>query len=542
MRKTGETAVSHRKNVSSRILFSLTLLFFLLIAPAIYAELINDGSFENEPSAWEEFFSNACTPSGIGNWSSIPGGPPNVDGQQSLWVGGICNTNPPLFRNNGARQTISLADDAALLSFWFNPIKGTPDPLNLDRAFITMNGTEIWSLDVDGINNPTGWNNGIVDIDQFAGQSVTLSLAMQQNVDPSIANVFFDAIEVFHPNVTINQVISPTAVLEGDPFSVEITVENGGDTPLDNLIVTNTNFADCNQSSGNLPDLAPGESTNYSCQVSAATLNLVNAATATATTTAINYMVEANSTIDVTIINPLLTLTVNPDAVSINSGDQIAFALTLTNDGSTAFQNVQIGSNPAIGCNLSLDTFPIGQTAVFNCTHTPNQSGTILFTVTGEETVTNTEVYAETVVTIELIPVDPPVISNYSLHLPLMLNNYVSQSPLGEPNDSCGHAYPIPLNQQKSFLAEDIHDWYRFKLDTPGDINILLSNFAPIDGQITIWRGSCNNLTLLGQNGDFSATKNISLTNQPAATYYLWLINDGSTALTEKYNLTIASP
>ncbi|WP_420644122.1 hypothetical protein [Candidatus Leptofilum sp.] len=525
------------------VILTLTIALLTIITPIIFAEPINDGSFENIPSDWEEFFSTPCPLSGIGDWSDIDEeAPQNIDGEQTLWVGGACGPSPLIIRNNGARQSIPLAENAALLSFWFYPLKRDPGPPNIDRAVVTIDDEEIWSLIVDGINNPTGWNNAIIDITEFADQTVSLSLAMQQNIDGSIANVFFDAIEVFHPDTTISQAISSTAVLEGEPFTVEITIENSGDTVLENIAVTNTDFADCDQTAGSLPALEPGESLNYSCDVDSAIANQTNTATVQATTTTIEYLVEANHTIDVAIVNPLLTLTVTPDQASIREGEQLFFTITLTNNGSASLDEVTINSEPDTGCDLFLDTLAVGQTAVFNCTYIPRVSGTILFTATGLETVTNSEVATATAVSIELLPIDPPTSPGSNIYLPLMLNNYLSQNALGEPNDACSQAYPIETNQAYKFLAENTHDWYQFSLNGQTDVTIKLTEFVPIAGQITVWRGSCGNLTLLGQNGDFSATKTISLSNQPTGIYYVWLINDGGVNLSDQYSLNITTP
>ena len=103
----------------------------MLVAPSLFAELINDGSFEADPesSTWEEFNSTPCNPTGIGDWSSFENAPENFDGQQSLWVGGTCGGI--FVRNNGARQSISLEENAALLSFWFNPVKINPEIISV---------------------------------------------------------------------------------------------------------------------------------------------------------------------------------------------------------------------------------------------------------------------------------------------------------------------------------------------------------------------------------------------------------------------------
>ena len=182
---------------------------------------------------------------------------------------------------------------------------------------------------------------------------------------------------------------------------------------------------------------------------------------------------------------------------------------------------------PDTGCTLLSDSLGVGQTAVFNCTFTPTQSGIIEFLATGSDALTNTEVSAEATISVELLPINPPTVPTFSQYLPLISHDYFSQTPLGEPNDTCSQAAPISINQPSEFLAEDVNDWYQFTLDSASDLTAKLTNFAPIAGQITLWRGNCQNLTFLGQNGDFPSPKSIALTNQPPGTYYLWLINDG---------------
>ena len=527
----------HRRRIIPFWIVSI-LFLFLSITPILFAELINDGSFENQPSDWEEYYNTSCNAISIGNWVPF-GGPLPVDGQQTFWAGGACANG--IIANNGARQEITLQPDAALLSFWYNPIKA-PDPQNDDLAIVSFDTTPIWTLNVDGITSPTGWNNALVDITQFSNQTGTLSLEMQHDNDLDVAHVFFDYIEVFHPSIQISQVISPEAVSENEAFTVESTVVNSGDTVLNNISVTNTSFASCDRTAGDLPDLNPGESSSYICEVTNATLDMENTATVLATTTEIEYVVEANHTVSSFVINPLLELVVEPDEVTIVEGEQVTFALTITNRGDGEFTNVQISSPQATGCTLFLDALAVQETAVFNCSYTPLASGLITFIATAVEPKTNTEMVVETAVSIELLPNVPPTEFRFSLFLPLTANNFLNHNAFGEPNDICDHAFPITPNQSAQFLAEDIHDWYEFSLGTTSDINVDLTNFVPIAGQITLWRGGCQNLTFIGQNGDFSAEKNISLTNQPPGTYYVWIINDGPINNTNKYSLLVSTP
>lgn len=119
--------------------------------------------------------------------------------------------------------------------------------------------------------------------------------------------------------------------------------------------------------------------------------------------------------------------------------------------------------------------------------------------------------------------------------MPIQFNNYV----YGEPNDSCSEAKALTLNDLFYFLPDDKDDWYHFSLPRSGDLRVVLTNFTPIAGQITVWRGSCAALTFLGNNGDFTATKIVELGLQPAGSYYAWVITDGSFTNTEAYELTI---
>ena len=528
----------NRRQITS--LWAASVLFlFLSIAPILFAELINDGSFESVPTTWEEYFNTACNAPAIGNWSTVVGAPPNFDGQQSFWAGGACNN---VLSNNGARKDIALESNAAILSFWFNPIKG-PDPINNDTAVVAIDETPVWTLNVDGINTLAGWKNALVDISEFSGDTVTLSLEMQHDNDSDVANVFFDYIEVFHPSIQISQLASPEAVLEGEPFSVEVTVENNGDIALNNLSITNTNFANCDRPIGSLPDLEPGESSNYTCQVASAVSNLANTILVNATASALELLVEAENTILSPVANPLLELTVVPDEASVSEGEQITFSLTITNSGDSDLVTLRLTSVQATGCNLSLGSFAAGQTAVFNCSYAPPASGMVTFVATALEPRTNTNISAETAVSIEIVPNTPPTVISYSVYLPMATNYFLNHSALGEPNDVCEQAFSITPNQTTKFLAEDIDDWYKFTLGTPGDMTVDLTNFVPIAGQITVWRGSsCQNLTLIGQNGDFSSEKRINLANQPPGTYFVWLINDGPMNNSSKYNLLVTTP
>lgn len=516
-------------------IFSLTL----LLVTQLSAGLIHDGSFENNPSGWTEYFNSSCTISGLGNWTGTAGLTGNYEGSRSLWLGGLCNNG---VRNNGARQTITLGPDAAVLSFWYAPYKGAVDVLNQDQARVLINDDEVWTRTINGPTGTAVWQNALIDISQYAGQEISLSMEMDQNAVPLfITNIFVDFVEIYNPAVQISQEIMPPTVLLGDSFTVEVTIQNSGDVALNDLTVSHNLFTSCNRAVGSLPTLAPGENTSYTCTVENATLGMANNATVLATATALAHPVAAESLITAHVVDPRLDLVVQPDAVTVEEGDAVTLELGVTNNGLVSLNDIQLTADPAV-CAFSGKELTPGQTAVFSCTFTPTASGKISFVVTAVEPLTNTSLTAETAAVIEVKPVDPPTIDTFTLYLPLALNNVTNHTPLGEPNNSCAQSFPITVNQSAQFLAEDIDDWYSFNVNSSGTLTVNLTNFAPIAGQITVWRGSCGNLTFLGQNGDFATTKVINLGSQPPGSYFVWIINDGPTNTNQKYSLTVLKP
>jgi hypothetical protein len=111
--------------------------------------------------------------------------------------------------------------------------------------------------------------------------------------------------------------------------------------------------------------------------------------------------------------------------------------------------------------------------------------------------------------------------------------------PHGEPNDSCQQAYPLSLNVARSFLPEDPVDWYRFTTPAQGTVRVHLSEFAPEAGQVAVYRGpSCDNREYLRNFGNPGTVKIVDLGVQPAATFYVYVSNDG-VFMTQPYRLEI---
>lgn len=110
----------------------------------------------------------------------------------------------------------------------------------------------------------------------------------------------------------------------------------------------------------------------------------------------------------------------------------------------------------------------------------------------------------------------------------------------GEPNNTCPAAHAIQVNTRYDFFPDDVHDWYRFQLTSPSEVEVRVEDFMPLEGQLAAYAGaSCENALLLGNSGERASQKTLSLGRQPAGTYYVYVSNDGTFNNSEPYGLIV---
>jgi len=160
----------------------------------LFAILLNDGSFENGPppaSAWTEVTNTACE--WIGDWTTAWGAAP-YHGSNDFWAGGYCGGSPS---TDSVSQSVTLSSGAPALSFWYIAYRVDPDdPTPDDFAYVSVDGTEVWHLDMTAANNTyPNWINAAVDLSAYAGQTVNLAFG-NVSVGTATGNVRFDYIEI----------------------------------------------------------------------------------------------------------------------------------------------------------------------------------------------------------------------------------------------------------------------------------------------------------------------------------------------------------
>ncbi len=164
--------------------------------------LIADGSFEQGPppaSAWTETANVGCERIGdhSGDWYVSA-----FDGSMDFWVGGFCydeGSGETLPVTNAVAQTLSIPADTSLLSFYYIAFRPTSDdvPADGDRAYVAVNGAELWTLSLEQANDSyPNWVGPVeVDLSAYAGQSVELAIG-GVSVGDATGNARIDYVEL----------------------------------------------------------------------------------------------------------------------------------------------------------------------------------------------------------------------------------------------------------------------------------------------------------------------------------------------------------
>ena len=169
-------------------------------------ELVNDGSFENQTSAWDEWrsppdSSRIVDPSSA--WS-IPVS--SYDGTYSWWGGGYTGEQNDEPVSNYVEQEIDIPSGATQLRFQMISYRADQDDLSPEDVFaVLIDGETVFSLDMTQANNSPGcpdacvWEEQTVDISGCTGHTVTLRFYVESGDSDYTGNVLVDYVQVCSP-------------------------------------------------------------------------------------------------------------------------------------------------------------------------------------------------------------------------------------------------------------------------------------------------------------------------------------------------------
>jgi|WetSurMetagenome_2_1015567.scaffolds.fasta_scaffold03881_2 hypothetical protein len=198
---------------------------------------VNDGSFENVPSAWTEWDS-----AGYGGFISAWGsffGVADIDGPTQYWAGGYVNASPV---SSYVEQSITLpASSFVMLNFETMFDRLDPDdPGTPDTFYVNVNGTPVFTKDMSVANNTfPNWTQQAVDLTAYQGQTVTLRIGADSQ-GTTTGNVLVDKLTLLFccPTITLSPATLPTPI-QGVPYSQVITA-SGGNGPYTFAVTSGT--------------------------------------------------------------------------------------------------------------------------------------------------------------------------------------------------------------------------------------------------------------------------------------------------------------
>jgi hypothetical protein len=137
--------------------------------------------------------------------------------------------------------------------------------------------------------------------------------------------------------------------------------------------------------------------------------------------------------------------------------------------------------------------------------------------------------------TVQITVTEPPI---YFAYIPLIFNDYHPE----EPNNVCNQSYALSTNLTYTFFPDDKEDWYKFTItSTKTNVEAILTNYGPV-GQIIAYKGNCNNLQFMMNNGAQGSTKKLIMGTLTPGTYYIRVVTDPPYQPNQGYNLRIKVP
>jgi uncharacterized repeat protein (TIGR01451 family) len=219
-----------------------------------------------------------------------------------------------------------------------------------------------------------------------------------------------------HPSIDVQKDASPSIISSGDVVTYTISVDNDGDDPISNLVVSDPDCLAIAYVSGddvNPNVLDTNETWKYTCST-AVIDDIVNTASAEGQGSE-GGSASDSDTAEVDVIHPAVSLTKTPDKSIVAPGTVVVFTISVTNTGDTTLFNLQVtdslcSSPPAYqsGDTGGDNAMTVGETWIYTCSAPITQNTTNVAVATASDQLQEPVVaQGDTVVTVESPPVQP---------------------------------------------------------------------------------------------------------------------------------------
>ena len=177
-------------------------------------------------------------------------------------------------------------------------------------------------------------------------------------------------VDVIHPAIAITKTTSTPIILSGQDAQFEVVIENTGDVPLSNVVVTDPECTDCQ---GTFTTLAVGETQTLPGTVAGLTADLLNEATVTADAP-VGPALSQSDTASVDVIHPAIEITKTALTPQIRQGGDAVFEIAVSNTGDVVLTNVEVTDPNCAACSRTIGALAVGQTVPYQGTESGVQA------------------------------------------------------------------------------------------------------------------------------------------------------------------------
>jgi uncharacterized repeat protein (TIGR01451 family) len=235
------------------------------------------------------------------------------------------------------------------LSRTLTQVETITDPTELRLLSGAGGGTVILQASAVAQSRASGSGNVSQDFDTNAGASVSVTY------------------RYLIPGISIDKTPDNQVVNPGDDATFTITVTNTGDTPLENVLVSDDEAPACNSDIGSL---AVGATVTYQCimnGVTAAVTNIARVFGVAPDPVENPRPVSDEDDARVTVTSPAITLTKTANPSEVITGGTTTFTLVVTNTGDVDLTDVTVTDPNAPGCAKVIGNLAKGASETITC-------------------------------------------------------------------------------------------------------------------------------------------------------------------------------
>ena len=234
--------------------------------------------------------------------------------------------------------------------------------------------TNFYISNADGEVSPNVARNLSIDAKSFQTTSIpagstSMQLGLSTSGDTYVATSL--VMSVLVPALSIEySVVGSGPFQAGSTVTYVVTVVALG-TQAGEVAVGAPTVGDCARDLGTMEVNVP---VTYTCTGTAPNGSFSSTVTATGTSS-YGDSISASATAEVVIAHPHISITKSADKASYDTGDDIVFTVTVTNDGDTALTNVTVTDAKTPGCDRVIPTLAASGSTTYTCSTTAPIAG-----------------------------------------------------------------------------------------------------------------------------------------------------------------------